>query len=364
MGTTTNYGWTKITASNKIDIVNDVNTPLDQIDASLKSVANTIPSAYTLPYATTSTLGGVKVGANVTTIDSTQLASEGTVNLDSGNVAYVPGATTSKAGAVRAGASLSGTMSKTTHGLLQVDPSTGWGGVGMAATSALGCVRGETNVSGDYPTTYGKMSVNQDTGIIRADPATTSQAGVVKPDGSTITVSNGTISAASSYTLPIASADTLGGVRVDATTTKINAAGGVLSSQVPFARFYTSSTSTMSKTANKLTLVEAASIGNIYSYSGGWYVSTGGYYYISATLGYTSATSGDSVHIMLYEGSSQAIESWGRNAGTSGCVHLNTIWYLTAGAYYYIYVQNATAARGAIDGGTDGSCNVAVIRLT
>lgn len=45
--------------------------------------------------------------------------------------------------------------------------------------------------------------------------ATTSKAGIVKPDGTTITVAaDGTISGASTYTLPPASASSLGGVKV------------------------------------------------------------------------------------------------------------------------------------------------------
>lgn len=45
--------------------------------------------------------------------------------------------------------------------------------------------------------------------------ATTSKAGIVKPDGTTITVAaDGTISGASTYTLPTASASSLGGVKV------------------------------------------------------------------------------------------------------------------------------------------------------
>lgn len=37
---TTNYGWTKIDPEGAVDVATDVNTPLDEIDASLKSVAD------------------------------------------------------------------------------------------------------------------------------------------------------------------------------------------------------------------------------------------------------------------------------------------------------------------------------------
>lgn len=56
--------------------------------------------------------------------------------------------------------------------------------------------------------------------------ATTTTAGKVKPDGTTITVTeDGTISANSSYTLPTASTTQLGGVKVDGTSVTINSDG-------------------------------------------------------------------------------------------------------------------------------------------
>ena len=57
--------------------------------------------------------------------------------------------------------------------------------------------------------------------------ATTSIIGGVKPDGTTITINNGVISAASAYTLPTATTSTLGGVKVDGTSITIN--NGVIS---------------------------------------------------------------------------------------------------------------------------------------
>lgn len=56
--------------------------------------------------------------------------------------------------------------------------------------------------------------------------ATTTTAGKVKPDGTTITVTeDGTISANSSYTLPTASTTQLGGVKVDGTSVTIDSNG-------------------------------------------------------------------------------------------------------------------------------------------
>ena len=61
--------------------------------------------------------------------------------------------------------------------------------------------------------------------------ATTTTAGKVKPDGTTITVTeDGTISANSSYTLPIASTTQLGGVKVDGTSVTIDSNGVISAS--------------------------------------------------------------------------------------------------------------------------------------
>ena len=71
--------------------------------------------------------------------------------------------------------------------------------------------------------------------------ATTSTLGGVKVDGTTITISNGVISATpsgSSYTLPTASTSTLGGVKVDGSTITIDA-NGVISSSASGGSSYT-----------------------------------------------------------------------------------------------------------------------------
>lgn len=66
--------------------------------------------------------------------------------------------------------------------------------------------------------------------VKKTDKATTSSLGIVKVDGTTITIdSNGTIHGASTYTLPTASTNILGGVKIDGTTITIDA-NGVISS--------------------------------------------------------------------------------------------------------------------------------------
>ena len=67
--------------------------------------------------------------------------------------------------------------------------------------------------------------------VKKTDKATTNSLGIVKPDGTTITVDeNGTISGSSSYELPTASTNTLGGVKIDGTSITIDNNGVISSS--------------------------------------------------------------------------------------------------------------------------------------
>ena len=80
-------------------------------------------------------------------------------------------------------------------------------------------------------------------------PASTTEAGVVIVDGSTITINNGVISASgTSYTLPTASTTTKGGVKVDGSTIKI--ADAVISAD--FSGLQTEITSTNKLSADLL----------------------------------------------------------------------------------------------------------------
>ena len=61
---------------------------------------------------------------------------------------------------------------------------------------------------------------------IKPSVATTESTGVVKPDGTTITIDeDGTLHGSSTYTLPIASTEVLGGIKPDGKTTFVNEEG-------------------------------------------------------------------------------------------------------------------------------------------
>ena len=140
--------------------------------------AASVPIPYTLPQATTSVLGGVKVDG------STIIAASGVISASASGLADAPNDATAYARKSAAWAHL-------TH-----NDITDW----------------SANVPAPYV----------------LPQATTTTLGGVKVDGSTITIAGGVISSVSGYTLPQATTSVLGGVKVDGTT--ITAASGVISS--------------------------------------------------------------------------------------------------------------------------------------
>ena len=89
----------------------------------------------------------------------------------------------------------------------------------------------------DIPTKVSELE--NDSGFIDSVPiATTSSAGAVKPDGTTITVDqDGTIHGASDYELPVATTSSIGGVKPDGTTISVGRDGTIaaIGSNVPIA---------------------------------------------------------------------------------------------------------------------------------
>jgi hypothetical protein len=139
-------------------------------------------------------LGGVKIGNNL------QIDSNGTLNAV---YSYkLPIATATTLGGVIVDPTISG---------IAILPSTGFIYLTPPTTTNRGGVR-----SGGAGVTFDSA------GVISVIPATASTLGGVK-QGSNITIaSDGTISAANNYVLPVATSSTLGGVRVDDTTIKLN----------------------------------------------------------------------------------------------------------------------------------------------
>jgi len=108
---------------------------------------------------------------------------------------------------------------------------------GTTVTINNGIITAVTGVSAASTTTLGVVLIpaTATSGIVNTSgsivlaTASTTQLGGVKIDGSTIQISNGIISANNSYTLPRATTSTLGGVKVDGTTIGINNTTGVIS---------------------------------------------------------------------------------------------------------------------------------------
>jgi hypothetical protein len=161
-------------------------------------------SGYTLPTASTVTLGGVKVDGTTVTIDGS-----GVISAAAGGYT-LPTASTGTLGGVKIDGS---TITINGSGVISA--------VGPQATaSTLGMVRVDT--SSLFLAANGQISVN----TANFPYATTSTRGVVRVDGTTITISgSGVISANSGYVLPTASTVTKGGVRIDGSTITINSSG-------------------------------------------------------------------------------------------------------------------------------------------
>jgi hypothetical protein len=175
--------------------------------------AGIVSAAYSLPNATTITLGGVKVDGTTITINN-----NGVISAVATNAYTLPTATTSVLGGVKVDGTTitisSGVISANNNYSLPTATTTLLGGVkvdGTTITIANGVISG--NSSYTLPT------------------STTSVLGGVKVDGSTVTISNGVISANSTYSLPTATTTLLGGVKVDGTTITIT--NGTIRANVP-----------------------------------------------------------------------------------------------------------------------------------
>jgi hypothetical protein len=177
----------------------------------LNTVSASIPAQYTLPTASTSILGGVKV-------DGTSITIDGNGVIHGANTYVLPQATTSQLGGVR----VDGTTITVNNGVISgantyVLP--------QASTITLGGVKVDGSTITINPTT-GVISGAQ---LYTLPTASTSILGGVKVDGSTVTVNNGVISAVTSYSLPVAGTSTIGGVQIAGVTTSgiINSNGNI-----------------------------------------------------------------------------------------------------------------------------------------
>jgi hypothetical protein len=153
-------------------------------------------TTYTLPTASTTVKGGVKVDGTSITINN---------GVISGSNQYtLPIATTGTIGGVRP----DGTT-------ITINPATGVisGANTYVLPTATTSVKGGVTIPA-----VGTSGINNSSGAISLAQASTTQLGGVKVDGSTITInaSTGVISGAQLYTLPTATASVLGGVTIPA----------------------------------------------------------------------------------------------------------------------------------------------------
>ena len=180
------------------------------------------PAAYTLPIATSTVLGGVKVGSGI------NVAGDGTISASStiatatvlGSVKIGANVNVAGDGTISVAAPYSlPTASATTLGGIKVGANLSIDGNGVlsggapyslpiASSSVLGGVKigANVNVAGD-----GTISVAAPYSLPAA--TTTTRGGMIVGDNLTVDA-NGRVSASASYTLPPATTTTLGGVKV------------------------------------------------------------------------------------------------------------------------------------------------------
>ena len=193
-------------------------------------------SAYSLPLATSSSLGGIKIGSGL--------------NIDGAGVVTAAGpytlaaATSSVLGGIKVGSGLSidgsGVLSATAYSL----PA--------ATSSVLGGVKPDGTI------------ITNTAGAITVAQASSSAFGVAKVDGTTITAASGVISA-TPYSLPTATTTVLGGVKVDGTT--ITAAAGIISATQYTLPVATGSVLGGVKAGSGVTIAGDGTIAATYSYT-------------------------------------------------------------------------------------------------
>jgi len=221
-----------------------VNTTTNVVEVKSPGTPGPAGSGYILPIATSSALGGVKVGSRLTINSSTGV-------LDANDQSYtLPTASSSVLGGVKIGSGL--TMDSST-GVLTANP--GGYSLPIASSSVLGgfkvglrlSINSTTGVLDAADQSYtlppatssslggiivgSNLSVTN-TGVLSANaqsltPATSSALGGIKVGSNLSITSDGTLSAGSSYSLPIATSSVLGGIKIGQRLT-INSSTGVL----------------------------------------------------------------------------------------------------------------------------------------
>ena len=234
----------KVVTENSLPIATNTTLGVVKIDGStitiddngVISASNGGANGYILPTASTSQLGGVKIDGSTITINngvirslqyslpiasSSQLGGvfiSGTngINIVNGNIGLVPASSTQLGGV-----KVDGSTITINNGVISATGGTGGYTLPPATTLALGGVMILNSTISGIVNTNGSISLAT---------ASSTQLGGVKIDGSTITINgNGQLQATggggNGYILPIASTSQLGGVKIDGSTITINGNG-------------------------------------------------------------------------------------------------------------------------------------------
>ncbi|MFT4059396.1 MAG: hypothetical protein QM652_07590 [Legionella sp.] len=172
---------------------------------SMGSVKATSEDINLLPVATTNNLGAVKIGSGVT------VTADGTISVGGGG-SVSPGNPTAKVGLTAVDGSAITYMRSDAAPALDQSISPTWTG----AHTYNGSIIVSTQTKGDNSTKAASTAfvANAIANLPQVEPATTQSLGVVKIGDNINVQPDGTISVVAPYTLPTASANILGGIKV------------------------------------------------------------------------------------------------------------------------------------------------------
>lgn len=190
-----------------------------------------------------------------------------------------------------------------THDLIKVSPSTSTVSIGDTNYTPRTIIHGSTGITLDTPSIVQYTSGGTYKVLTERDIATASTNGIVKPDGTSVTIdADGTLHASgSSYSLPTASTTTLGGVKVDGNSIVIDN-NGVISANVQSPTYTASNGIDISNDEISIdtSVVPTLSGNNTFS---------GTNYFSSSIIATNGITTGDSTTLSTTQTTQNAISS-------------------------------------------------------
>ena len=218
-GSYINPPWISSISAAKVTGLSIVATSGSYTDLSDRPV---IPASYTLPTSTTTVLGGVKIDGTTITINNGVISANQAVTSAAGLTGTTLAPNVVNSSLTSVGTLQYLTVANTITGNIS----------GNAATVTNGVYTTGSYYDPSWITALDYTKLIGAPGTYTLPIATASVLGGVKPDGITITVTNNGVISAPQYSLPISTTTTLGGVKPDGSS--ITANNGVISANANY----------------------------------------------------------------------------------------------------------------------------------